>query len=890
VTLTGLLLLAPFAQPPPAPTPWPALQCAEWATFGYQTLPDGAAGDFALSGRVALKGSRPPARIAFDIVDESNYHALELAHDAARLIRVESGLALPLAESQGARIGGGSHDLLLRREGAELRAFVDGVQVLAASDDAFPSGKIAVGSSIVLRDPLVQDLAPAYFDDDFMRNPGEMGGWRTAGGHWAVQSVGSPVRSSNAFNLTSGSAPRGASALYGDWFWHDYEVSVSCQPHGFGQAGVYAHYADPGNHYLLVVTQAPKAASGEAELVRMVHGKRVVLGSAQVPFPPGQWYRIGLRVAPDEVVGVLDGHDLVSAPADGLPGGKAGLFARGAEGVTFDDFSVRQTPALAERLPNLALFRAIGGEWRVDGSAGAAALHGRSSSPAKLLLGERPGTDLVLSARVADVKAAEVGLVAGWEDEGNYGSLTLAGSPASLRLTRVLEGQPTVLAEAPAPATAGPVDLTLRLRGGLLTGGVTGAPELAAWEPVAPAGRAGLFVRDGEATFASLDLRRLAPLPEVAHFDGTFTQEVSMAEWAAENSDWTTAPPGEGDPGPASWHRSPAYGDRHLSIHLPVPPPGPVVAVLGASEPGAADGYRLAVTPGTPGSVTLYRAGAVAASKSLGDLPAEAVRRVGLAEHGPMLIASLNDRPVLTFADPQPLTGLYSAWSAPPGTAQPKDAVLAADNVLSYSFCAAPDDWWVGSGDWRITNRWDCEPRWTFFIGGGKGVACLWNKHEFGPDLTFDFYGAIRFDSTRGYEYPHAANINCTIAADGRDLTTGYSLVFGGWDDKYTRLLRGTQVVAESASAVIPRASSIHRQWFNVRIRKAGGRIRCWIDGAPAFDYTDPEPLTGTRAAIWTYDNAIAVARVRIAASDVRPGPLEPPQRPPKSCYDQPAG
>jgi hypothetical protein len=254
-----------------------------------------------------------------------------------------------------------------------------------------------------------------------------------------------------------------------------------------------------------------------------------------------------------------------------------------------------------------------------------------------------------------------------------------------------------------------------------------------------------------------------------------------------------------------------------------------------------------------------------------------------------VLTGYVNGRPAVSFLDSEPLPGLFAGWLAPPGAATPADATLQAANVLSYAFREAPGDWWVGGGDWRITNRWDCEPRWTFFIGGGKGVACLWNKQAFGPGLTLDFYSAIRFDSTQGYEYGYAANMNCAFCADGKDLSSGYNLVFGGWDNTRTRLLRGNQVLAESTDRVIPRSSSIHRQWFNVRVQKAGPRLRCWLDGAPLFDVTDPEPLPGRQLALWTYDNYIALARVRVASDRIEPGPVAPPAGIPRCAYDDPA-
>lgn len=894
MTLTGLLLLLPFAQPPPANPSWPALERAEWAPFSYQFLSDRPTGDYAVSGRVRAQGSRSHGRLALDIRDESAYYALDLARDQVRLLRIESGLELPLGRSHSPGLmGSGWHELLVRREGAEIRVFLDGEEAASAADSTYSGGRVATGNvsgSVAFRDLLVQDLAPPYFEDDFMRNEEEKGGWETMGGQWHVQSIGSPVRSSNAFNLTSGRAPRGATALYGDWYWHDYEVAASCQPHGPGWIGLYAHYREPRNHYLLLFGQASPRTPGEAQLIRVKAGRPEVLKSTPVPYQPGQWYRLGLRVEEGQVTGLIDGHEVLRASAHGLPGGKAGLCARGLEGATFDDFLVRQSPTLAVDVPELGLWRALGGEWTVDAGDATPVLRAKAASSARLLLGERLTSDAEIAATCTRPAAGEVGLVAGWQDEQNYCLLTCGGQPLTLRLLHIADGQATTLGEAPIPSPTDTVHLSLALRGGLLAGRVAGGPELLSWQGSFPKGQVGLFARDGEASFASLNVRRLPPLPEVAHFEGTFTQEVSMADWAAEGSDWTTLPPASGDPGPTYWHRSPAYGDRRLAVHLASPPTGPVVLLLAASAPGAADGYRFTVTPGAPSSAVLLRAGVQVAAEAPPSLAAGSLERVALARYGPFIIGFLNERPILTFRDPDPVPGLYSGWTAPAGVAQPTDAVLYADNVRSYSFRSAPDEWWVGAGEWRITNRWDCEPRWTFFIGGGQGVAALWNKHEFGPDVTLDFYGAIRFDSTHGYEYGYAANINGTIVADGHDLTTGYSLVFGGWDDKYTRLLRGDQVVAESTTALIPRASTIHRQWFNLRLQKTGARIRCWVDGAPLFDYTDPSPLAGTRAAIWTHNNSIAVARVRIAASDIRPGPLDPPTRPPHCCYDGEAG
>ena len=43
-----------------------------------------------------------------------------------------------------------------------------------------------------------------------------------------------------------------------------------------------------------------------------------------------------------------------------------------------------------------------------------------------------------------------------------------------------------------------------------------------------------------------------------------------------------------------------------------------------------------------------------------------------------------------------------------------------------------------------------------------------------------------------------------------------------------------------------------------------------WVDEELVIDYVDPEPLNGDRAAIWTWDNGIMIARVTVSADKSR--------------------
>ena len=63
---------------------------------------------------------------------------------------------------------------------------------------------------------------------------------------------------------------------------------------------------------------------------------------------------------------------------------------------------------------------------------------------------------------------------------------------------------------------------------------------------------------------------------------------------------------------------------------------------------------------------------------------------------------------------------------------------LWAANVRDYTFDTAPVDWWVGSGEWDVTNRWSCTPDWSWFGGYSPEVAAIWHKWPLRGDVVLD--------------------------------------------------------------------------------------------------------------------------------------------------------
>ena len=292
---------------------------------------------------------------------------------------------------------------------------------------------------------------------------------------------------------------------------------------------------------------------------------------------------------------------------------------------------------------------------------------------------------------------------------------------------------------------------------------------------------------------------------------------------------------------------------------------GTYAVTLAGDGESALSGYTLTLQSGPRVLLSLRRNGQIVSQEREASAEPGTIK---LGRVGRYVMGYIDGRRVLSFRDPDPLTGQRVAFSTDRQRFDTGNLTVYSPNLWAYNFHRAPVEWRQAGGVWKVTNRWQCDPRWSFFSGQSDGVAAIWSKRLFEGDLALEFTASIKMNSAKGSGYDYAADINATICADGEDLTTGYSFLFGGRGNSGTQMLRRNETVRESPVR-LPQ-SVMHRRWFNIKIRKLGSHLALWIDNSKILDYDDPAPLAGRRLALWTYNNGVMVTRVRISSESGR--------------------
>jgi len=451
-----------------------------------------------------------------------------------------------------------------------------------------------------------------------------------------------------------------------------------------------------------------------------------------------------------------------------------------------------------------------------------------------------------------------------------------------LELVQVQDGRETVLAERPARYRPHEFyRLSAAWSGRTVVCFVDGNEVLRAELKDVLRGQVGLYALEGDPVFfddvhvaSDRSVLEATRRPE-RRINDIFASEADMQGWANPAQEWrrdivtgwaehNSRFPGE----QAVILRAPRYKELEIALFAPQDEParaGLTLRLKGGQAELAGPGWstqRLNVDQ-APARIA-FRAHNTSAEVQIGGQVLRSTRAAGGAELGRAPLDRVAIRGLSNLGDPQTVR-------------------VTSSNTLEYTFDTSPTDWKVAAGRWGLLNKWICDPRWSWFGGRTRALAVLWNKQVFEGDLSVEAHVALMMQKDDPpYERP--GDYNLTICGDGVNLDSGYTLIYGGDDNAWTRLYRKGQLVAESQKEEHrvfsdrirhPDKPQLHQRWFHLKLEKTGNTVSFYRDNVLAFSYVDPEPLPDGRVAFWTLDNGFLLARVRLAHNGLRPAPFE---------------
>ena len=876
---------------------------ANWESYEYQLRPIGSAQHFDL--RFGFKAlARPMAfRAVVNCQDPENYYYVEVNEGDVRLGKVEEEFDLRIgSQNRLDAADGRKHEMVIKRRDGALTVVVDGQIAAEAFDDAFSGGSIGLGRlnrSARFSGVRLQPVGDVFFTDDFMRAETDPGLWEPGVGKWRIASLDNPSLSSNAFLYVGRATSDGpAQSIAGSWFWDNYRAEVACQPGSAACFGLYFCYQDPDNHFLWKWGGDSDAA--KMQVLRVADGRATPLAERDGGFQVGQWYRLRCHVQDGYVELFVDDRPMLSAADPALCFGKIGLYTEDTtRGTHFDDVGVTSRQSFRDDFEHFSVgkWAEMGGKWGhvVDRSSTGEVVRrmtASSTGPAKAVTGLDKWRNYTFTVDVGHRRKGVAGICAYYLDENNYYAVRLRrGDKDEVReLVRVADGVEKVIAQDVTGLAAGETDtVALRAMDGHLSVAIGGKPCFEGFDNALPGGKVGLLL--SHCALAWFDNARLtfhsAPKPLLSVHE-VFAHEKSMQIWSGAESDWEQHyENADGRGYGVHWHRAAFHGD--VSIQLAanelVGDRNTAGLIIGAHDLSFDSGFRLSADRRDgQWSVRLTEGAATVAEETLA--ASAPLRQLRLRRAGAFVAGYVNGRCRMWHRSKSG-GGAKIAYYARGVNVDREDVLIRAGQVYNDLFRQAPADWRLAAGTWEVTNRWECDPRWSFFSGRSYKLAAIWNKHVFDGDVVVEFYAGPKMDSSRGRRYEYASDMNVALCADGQDLTSGYNFMFGGWRNTATALVRRGTVVAQTRSHTIP-TKDIHRRWFYIRAVKRGPALTLYIDNRQVLSYSDTDPLQGGQVAIWTYRNGLMVSRVRMSyeGSTVKEAPR--PGRPaePRCVYD----
>jgi hypothetical protein len=162
-------------------------------------------------------------------------------------------------------------------------------------------------------------------------------------------------------------------------------------------------------------------------------------------------------------------------------------------------------------------------------------------------------------------------------------------------------------------------------------------------------------------------------------------------------------------------------------------------------------------------------------------------------------------------------------------------------------------------GNWR-ENVWEGEPRWELRDGvlrgsGGKGYLATLEELE-----DFELFAELRVWDEAGGRGNSGIYLRCAPHADrGVEYPAGYEVQVDHGDRNNST----GSIYAMGPGARAPRVITRDREWFTLRVRAEGPRLRTWVNAEPMVDWTDPEYRRRSGYLLLQQHHATGVVEVR---------------------------
>ncbi|HJN15735.1 MAG TPA: hypothetical protein QGH10_09605, partial [Armatimonadota bacterium] len=735
--------------------------------------------------------------------------------------------------------------------------------------------------SLTLTDAYVQPVGPVEFTDDFVIEDNGSGIWEQLSGVWESQGPDSvelkPELSANPFSLSGQKDDNREYGLVaaGNWFWDDYRARVAAKASADGAMGIAAYVQDADNFLLLRWTSTRDMSEvspfGRKQLIRARNGRWDLLDEAPGGFHQDRWYELALTVRDGWITGEIDGETVVQARDHSFGQGKVGLLSQVPGGAAFDDVAVTSTRGSLDAFDDgdIGWWLASNGDWSAKLDHLYGSVKGKASAHA--VAGNAEWSRYEISAAAKPKTATSVGLTACHQPDGaRYVFQWDASGQQTLSIERANGAQVLAAANQPMDDTRF-YRLGLKAANGRVAALVDGVAVLEAANTELASGPAGLLVGGpGEACFDDVSVTFDESRPPDFQVTDQFTKEDTMTNWVDPTRQWRAADDG------TQWYDVPMFGD--FTLWLPevdlASANGKMALVL---APNATDAPTARAEIETNGGSPELRAriskGGGSEPTASGQVSLEGRVRVAFIREGGCLSISANGEPIVAMADAG-IRGRGMGLKLEGFPAQLPEMRVSSPHLVDITFSGAPTSWTPTLGVWQVTDRWPCYSGWSWFGGKGHQSVLLWGKDTLEGDQVVEFWAGLLMDQPPpGYKHP--SDINAIICGDGQNLCSGYSFILAGDNNTKSKMLKGSDVVAENPNVkfVNPVSNNFafHRHWFNVRIDKIGDHITYSVDGAVVAEWTDPEPLTAGKMGIWSWqENGILIARARMAAERIR--------------------